>query len=62
MEMLILTNINSGIYYDYLKSVIEESLNNFLSYTTFQMLVPLIKILIIKNQIYMKHKVIILIH
>jgi len=49
MEMLILTNINSGIYYDYLKSVIEESLNNFLSYTTFQMVVPLIKILIIKN-------------
>ena len=30
-----LTSTNSGTYYDYLKSVIEESLNNFLSDTTF---------------------------
>ena len=32
---LTITNTNSGTYYDYLKSVIEESLNNFLSDTTF---------------------------
>jgi len=32
---LTLTSINSGTYYDYLKSIIEESLNNFLSDTTF---------------------------
>jgi hypothetical protein len=32
---LTLTDTNSGTYYDYLKSVIEESLNNFLSDTTF---------------------------
>ena len=32
---LTLTEINSGTYYDYLKSIIEESLNNFLSDTTF---------------------------
>ena len=30
-----LTSINEGTYYDYLKSVIEESLNNFLSDTSF---------------------------
>lgn len=32
---LTLTETNSGTYYDYLKSIIEESLNNFLSDTTF---------------------------
>ena len=32
---LTLAEINSGTYYDYLKSIIEESLNNFLSDTTF---------------------------
>ena len=32
---LTLTNTNEGTYYNYLKSVIEESLNNFLSDTTF---------------------------
>ena len=32
---LTLTNTNQGTYYNYLKSVIEESLNNFLSDTTF---------------------------
>ena len=32
---LSLTNTNEGSYYDYLKSIIEESLNNFLSDTTF---------------------------
>ena len=32
---LLLTNTNEGSYYDYLKSIIEESLNNFLSDTTF---------------------------
>ena len=32
---LSLTNINEGSYYDYLKSIIEESLNNFLSDTKF---------------------------
>ena len=32
---LTLTSTNEGTYYDYLKSVIEESLNNFLSDTTF---------------------------
>jgi len=32
---LTLTNTNEGSYYDYLKSIIEESLNNFLSDTTF---------------------------
>ena len=32
---LTLTEINSGTYYDYLKSIIEESLNNFFSDTTF---------------------------
>ena len=32
---LTLTSTNTGTYYDYLKSVIEESLNNFLSDTTF---------------------------
>jgi hypothetical protein len=32
---LVLTNTNEGTYYDYLKSVIEESLNNFISDTTF---------------------------
>ena len=30
-----LTSTNAGSYYDYLKSTIEESLNNFLSDTTF---------------------------
>ena len=30
-----LTSTNAGTYYDYLKSVIEESLNNFLSDTSF---------------------------
>ena len=30
-----LTSTNAGTYYDYLKSVIEESLNNFLADTTF---------------------------
>ena len=34
-NVLTLTDTNSGTYYDYLKSVIEESLNNFLSDTTF---------------------------
>ena len=34
-NVLSLTSINEGIYYDYLKSVIEESLNNFLSDTSF---------------------------
>ena len=32
---LTLTNTNEGTYYNYLKSIIEESLNNFLSDTTF---------------------------
>ena len=32
---LTLTETNSGTYYDYLKSIIEESLNNFFSDTTF---------------------------
>ena len=32
---LTLTSTNAGTYYDYLKSVIEESLNNFLADTTF---------------------------
>ena len=32
---LTLASTNTGTYYDYLKSVIEESLNNFLSDTTF---------------------------
>ena len=32
---LTLAEINSGTYYDYLKSIIEESLNNFFSDTTF---------------------------
>ncbi len=32
---LTLTSTNEGTYYDYLKSVIEESLNNFLSDTSF---------------------------
>jgi len=32
---LTLTNTNAGTYYNYLKSVLEESLNNFLSDTTF---------------------------
>ena len=32
---LTLTNTNEGSYYDYLKSIIEESLNNFLSDTKF---------------------------
>ena len=32
---LTLTSTNEGTYYDYLKSIIEESLNNFLSDTTF---------------------------
>ena len=32
---LSLTSTNEGTYYNYLKSVIEESLNNFLSDTTF---------------------------
>ena len=32
---LTLTDTNAGTYYDYLKSVIEESLNNFISDTTF---------------------------
>ena len=32
---LTLTSTNAGTYYDYLKSVLEESLNNFLSDTTF---------------------------
>ena len=32
---LTLTNTNEGTYYNYLKSVIEESLNNFLEDTTF---------------------------
>ena len=32
---LTLTSTNAGTYYDYLKSVIEESLNNFLSDTSF---------------------------
>ena len=30
-----LTSTNEGTYYDYLKSVIEESLNNFLADTSF---------------------------
>ena len=34
-NILSLTNTNEGSYYDYLKSLIEESLNNFLSDTTF---------------------------
>ena len=34
-NLLQLTDVNSGTYYDYLKSLIEESLNNFLSDTTF---------------------------
>ena len=34
-KFLELTDINSGTYYDYLKSLIEESLNNFLLDTTF---------------------------
>ena len=34
-NVLNLTSINEGTYYDYLKSVIEESLNNFLKDTTF---------------------------
>ena len=34
-NILTLTNINEGTYYDYLTSIIEESLNNFLSDTTF---------------------------
>ncbi|MBO6243568.1 MAG: hypothetical protein J6O41_03245 [Clostridia bacterium] len=32
---LTLTSTNEGTYYDYLKSVIEESLNNFLADTSF---------------------------
>ena len=32
---LTLTDTNEGTYYDYLKSIIQESLNNFLSDTTF---------------------------
>jgi hypothetical protein len=32
---LTLTNKNEGTYYDFLKSIIEESLNNFISDTTF---------------------------
>ena len=32
---LTLTSTNEGTYYDYLKSIIEESLNNFLTDTTF---------------------------
>ena len=32
---LTLTSTNAGTYYDYLKSVIEESLNNFIADTTF---------------------------
>ena len=32
---LTLTSTNSGLYYDYLKKIIEESLNNFLLDTTF---------------------------
>ena len=32
---LILTKTNEGSYYDFLKSIIEESLNNFISDTTF---------------------------
>ena len=32
---LTLTSTNAGTYYDYLKSVIEESLNNFISDTSF---------------------------
>ena len=32
---LSLTNTNEGTYYDYLKSIIEESLNNFLADTKF---------------------------
>ena len=34
-NILSLTNTNEGTYYDYLKSMIEESLNNFFSDTTF---------------------------
>ena len=34
-NVLTLSNATSGTYYDYLKSVIEESLNNFLSDTSF---------------------------
>ena len=34
-NILNLTNTNNGTYYDYLKSVIEESLNNFIKDTTF---------------------------
>ena len=34
-NLLTLTETNQGTYYDYLKSIIEESLNNFLSDTTF---------------------------
>ena len=34
-NVLTLTNTNEGAYYDFLKSIIEESLNNFLSDTKF---------------------------
>ena len=34
-NVLTLTNTNEGSYYNYLKSIIEQSLNNFLSDTTF---------------------------
>ena len=34
-NVLTLTEINKGTYFDYLKDIIEESLNNFLSDTTF---------------------------
>ena len=34
-NLLTLTATNTGTYYDYLKSVIEESLNNFIKDTTF---------------------------
>jgi hypothetical protein len=34
-NILTLTGTNEGSYYDYLKSVIEQSLNSFLSDTSF---------------------------